>query len=88
MYVVSGYRPGPPTNGDQGGTEAGHYYVEDGAVVMCSEDGKPTGQSERLTVGGSDRAVASRLRKRAWLAEQTDSTRFGRPLNYSRMGNA
>jgi hypothetical protein len=78
----------PPANGDLGGCQAGHYFVENGEVVMCDEDGKPTGLREVVTVGGDPRAVASRLTKRAWLAEQGPSGRFNRPLSYGRLGNA
>jgi hypothetical protein len=79
--------------GDCGAVEAGWYFVQDGAVIMCSdENGKPTGQSERLTTGGNAKAVAGRLRKQAWLREQGSagavSARFNRPLGYARSGNA
>jgi hypothetical protein len=60
----------PSGPGDTGGCEAGWYYLENSTVVMCDPDGKPTGLSERLTVGGNEKAVASRLRKRARTKEQ------------------
>ena len=77
----------PPSGGDLGAVVEAFWYVEGDTVTMCSESGTPTGQTERLTVGGSDRAVASRLRKREWAAETGESA-FSRPLNYSRHGVA
>jgi hypothetical protein len=78
----------PPSNGDCGGTEAGHYFVEGGVLSMCDEDGKPSGITERLTTGANERAVAGRLRRQAWMKEQGSSEQFNRPLDYSRLGNA
>lgn len=73
----------PTGPGDCGAAEEGFYFVQDGEVVMTDEAGKPTGVSERLTVGGNARAVAARLRKRAWLKER-GANDFDRPLHYSR----
>jgi hypothetical protein len=77
----------PPRNGDMGSAEAGHYFVADGVVVMCSEAGKPNGKTHVLAAGEDPRQIAGRLRRRAWLAEQGESD-FNRPLGYARLGNA
>jgi hypothetical protein len=78
----------PPANGDCGMTEPAHFFVDGDTVHLCSEDGKPSGASERLTTNGSARAVAGRLRKRAW-EKETGANDFNRPLgNYSRHGVA
>jgi hypothetical protein len=77
----------PPQDGDAGGAEAAHFYVENGTVILCSEDGKPTGLQERLGAGGDPRAIAGRLRKRQWIKDRGESD-FSRPLHYARSGNA
>ena len=77
-----------PAVGDLGAASEGFYFVENGTVHMCDgPDGKPDGVSERVTVGGSERAVAGRLHRRAFEKERGEKD-FDRPLNYSRMGNA
>jgi hypothetical protein len=76
-----------PRNGDLGGTEAGHYFVADGVLTMCSEDGKPTGKTHRLEPGEDPKVIAGRLRRAAWLAERGESD-FNRPLDYARFGVA
>jgi hypothetical protein len=79
---------GLPRDGDLGRTEPGHYFVEAGVVVMCGDDGKPTGQTHTLAKGEDPKAVARRLRRRAWLQEQGASSDFNRPLGYERSGVA
>lgn len=76
-----------PRNGDQGGTEAGHYFVTGDTVTMCDEAGEPTGKTHLLAAGENPRQIAGRLRRNAWLAEQGESD-FNRPLNYSPIGLA
>jgi hypothetical protein len=76
-----------PTGSGLGGTEAGYYFVEGGLLVMCSEDGTPTGKTHVLKEGENPKAIAGRLRRSAWSAEQGESD-FNRPLGYSRLGNA
>jgi hypothetical protein len=77
-----------PSGGNCGGTEAAHYFVEAGTVHLCDEGGKPSGQKERLSVGGNPRAVAGRIFKAAWRAATKESD-FNRQLgNYSRHGVA
>jgi len=39
---------GPPD--DLGGTEAAFYFVEDGALTMCEENGKPLAKPYPLTL--------------------------------------
>jgi len=77
----------PPINGDLDAVVEAFWFVEGDVLSLCDEAGRATGQTERLTVGGSDRAVASRLRKREWAAETGESA-FSPPLNYSRHGVA
>jgi hypothetical protein len=77
----------PPSRGDLGNVVEAFWYLDGDTVTMCSESGVASGKSERLTVGGSDRAVASRLRRQSWAAESGTSD-FNRNLNYSRGGVA
>ena len=73
-----------PRGDDPGACEIGFYQIIDGVVVMCSEDGKPTGAKERL-IGEDAQRVAGRLLREAWSKRETESD-FNRPLNYSRRG--
>ncbi len=78
----------PTGPGDCGAAEEGFYFVENGEVVMCDgPDGKPNGVSERVGAQGNPRAIASRLRRRAW-EKESGASDFGRPLNYSPLGIA
>jgi hypothetical protein len=76
-----------PRNGDLGRCEPGWYFVEDGVVTMCSEDGKPTGKTHTLAKGEDPKVIAGRLRRWAWLKEAGQSD-FNRPLDYARFGVA
>ena len=38
----------PPRGDNPGACEIGHYKVENGFVIMCNEDGRPTGKKCRL----------------------------------------
>jgi hypothetical protein len=84
----------PPRNGDQGGTEPGWYFVEDGVVVMCSEEsGEPTGKTHTLAKGEDAKQIAGRMRRSAWLKEQnvggvSGDADWNRPLSYARIGVA
>jgi hypothetical protein len=78
----------PPSGGNHGSvTEAWWYVTEAGEVCLCSESGVASGPKEKLTVGGSDRAVASRLRRQSYDAENGTSD-FHRVLSYDRRGVA
>jgi hypothetical protein len=79
MYVAVRHQSDAP--GDLGETVVAHYIVDDGVLTMCSEDGKPLdGQSHTLAPGENPRAVASRLRRQAWLRESGSD--FNRPIHY------
>jgi hypothetical protein len=77
----------PRDEGDPGACEIGHYSVVDGVVVMCSEDGKPTGKKQRIGSGEDPQRIASRLAKEAWVKTRGDAD-FNRPLSYPRAGIA
>lgn len=76
-----------PSAGNLGNVVEAFWYLDGDTVTMCSESGVATGKSECLTVGGSDRAVASRLRRQSWAAESGTSD-FNRNLNYGPSGVA
>jgi hypothetical protein len=73
-----------PRGDDPGACEIAYYTVADGFVVMCSEDGKPTGKKERL-IGEDAQKVAGRLLREAWLKRASESD-FNRPLVYTERG--
>ena len=54
----------PPRGDNPGACEIGHYKVEDGFVIMCSEDGRATGKKCQL-IGEDAHAVAGRLLREA-----------------------
>jgi hypothetical protein len=66
-----------------GQVEAGFYKIlEDGSVLMCREDGKPTGH--KVTVGPGDRPqrIAARLTKEAWHKRNKEASSFNRQIVY------
>jgi hypothetical protein len=76
-----------PSGHDHGAVTEAFWTLTDGVVTMCSESGTPTGQTERVGAQGSDRAIASRLRRASWSSEGGASD-FNRPLSYGRSGYA
>jgi hypothetical protein len=78
----------PPNDRDPvGACEIGFYQVENGMVLMCTEEGKPTGKKVRLGPGDDPEKVAGRLTREAWLRRGGESD-FNRRLNYPRSGVA
>lgn len=72
--------------GDLGKTVDGYYFVESGFVTLCDQHGKPVTKSDGevdhtavLAPGDDPRAVAYRMRRRAWLAENEQSA-FNGPI--------
>ena len=81
----------PVNEADLGSMIDCHFFVEDGAVVLCTVAGKPTGEEKRLAPGDNPRSVAMRLARDEWRREQRTTERvpgFGRRLNYGPLGNA
>jgi hypothetical protein len=73
----------PPRDGDLGAVEPGHYYVADGILFLCDENGKSN--SEGYVLGGEvAHQVAGRLAKSA-SRERSGTSDFNRPLHYSKM---
>jgi hypothetical protein len=71
-----------PTDRDPAGAcEIGHYKVENGFVLMCSEDGKPTGRRLALNSGDNPERVAAKMLREQWLRRGGESD-FNRPLHY------
>ena len=82
--VVVSTRNADPKTGDPGSCEIGHFAIVDGCVLLCSEDGKPTGAKERL-IGEPAERVAGRLLRAAWLKRVTEND-FDRPISYHYKG--
>jgi hypothetical protein len=74
----------PPRGDNPGACEIGHYKVENGFVIMCNEDGRPTGKKCRL-IGEEAHQAAARLLREAWSRRTTESD-FNRPLVYPERG--
>lgn len=66
-------------HGDQGNVEPGYFYVADGVLVICDQNGKPTGPRQPLGPSDEPRAVAGRLRLEEWRKSRNESD-FNRPL--------
>ena len=82
--IVISTRNADPKTGDPGECAIGHYAVVDGYVLMCDENGRPTGARERL-IGEPAERVAGRLLREAWLKRVTESD-FNRPISYHHKG--
>lgn len=68
--------------GDFGETVDCHYIVDDGALMLCDEQGKTSDTKPyRLAADENERAVAGRLRRARWQSEEGHSA-FNRPLRY------
>lgn len=81
----------PAHEADLGQTIDCWWYEQDGAVVLCSQSGKPTGDEKRLMPGDNPLSVAKRLRLAAWRRERPAESvpGFGRRrLNYESPGVA
>ncbi|MEH2627080.1 hypothetical protein V1292_005135 [Bradyrhizobium sp. AZCC 1719] len=68
-----------------GAVEQGFYFVTDGLLTMCTENGKPIGKPYRLQEGDKPHRIAGRLRLQAWQQERGNSD-FNRPLRYRPLG--
>jgi hypothetical protein len=76
-----------PKGTDAGKIAIGHYVVNaDNFVVLCDENGKPTGtEKHHLDPGGDARVVACRMLRRHQNAKGSSGD-FNRPLRYPKMG--
>jgi hypothetical protein len=76
-----------PRGTDAGKIAIGHYVVNaDNFVVLCDENGKPTGtEKHHLDPGGDARLVACRMLRRRQNA-RSSSDDFNRPIKYQKIG--
>jgi hypothetical protein len=82
IYITT--RPG---NGSEGAAERGWYFIEDGVLTMCDEDGFPSGRTHKLRPNDNPTAIAQSFRYEAWLASDAAKP-FNRPLKYAPLGLA
>jgi hypothetical protein len=61
--------------GDPGTAEPGLYFVSDGGLNLCDEDGKPARQTHQLKPDEDPRRIAGRLKKAALALTQSDFNR-------------
>jgi hypothetical protein len=75
-----------PRGIDPGKIAIGHYVVNaDNFVVLCDENGKPTGsEKHHLDPGGDARLIACRMLRRH--ENKGSSGDFNRPLRYQKIG--
>jgi hypothetical protein len=52
--------------GDPGAAEPAFYFVSDGVLTLCDEDGKPERQTHELKPDEDPRRIAGRLKRRHW----------------------
>jgi hypothetical protein len=71
-----------PQNGDLGTVEAAYYFVADGVLSMCDENGKPMGKEHVLEPNDNAHRIAGRLARDVW-QQSTGTSDFNRPLHYS-----
>ena len=69
----------PLGDDDPGRCEIGFYKVENAMVVLCDDEGRPTGK--RLALGPDDDPgrIAHRLLREGWL-KSAGTSNFGRPI--------
>ena len=77
----------PPRGDDPGEVDVGFYKVENGMVIMCSEEGLPTGKKVRLGPGDDAHKIAGRLTRENWLRRGPEND-FHRQLIYPNIGRA
>jgi hypothetical protein len=83
VWVQTAAPRGP---GDPGAAEPAFYFVSDGVLNLCDEQGRPSGKSVALGSGDDPRRIAGRLKLEAWQKEQGGG--FNRRLNYQLLGIA
>jgi hypothetical protein len=66
-----------------GAAEPAFYFVSDGVLTLCDEDGKPTRHAQQLMPTDDPRRIAGRLKKAALAMTQSD---FDRRLYYRPLG--
>ncbi|MEH2517790.1 hypothetical protein V1279_003363 [Bradyrhizobium sp. AZCC 1610] len=71
--------------GDPGAAEPAFYFVSDGVLDLCDEQGKPSGKSVALGSNDDPRRIAGRLKLEAWQKEQGTGN-FNRRFHYSHSG--
>jgi hypothetical protein len=77
----------PDARDPVGACEIGHFKVENNFVVMCDEEGKPTGKRLALRPGDDPENVATKMLREQWLSRGSEIN-FNRQLNYPRWGVA
>jgi hypothetical protein len=85
--IVSFFITTRPGNGSEGAAEQGWYFIKDGILKMCDEDGNPTGRTHHISPGENPLAIAMSFRHAAWSATSAASE-FNRPLRYGPSGVA
>jgi hypothetical protein len=70
---------------DPGAAEPAFYFVSDGELTLCDENGKPTRHTHQLKPDEDPRRIAGRLKKAAMALTHSD---FNRALNYPTVGVA
>ncbi|MFZ2081296.1 MAG: hypothetical protein WAV38_32540 [Xanthobacteraceae bacterium] len=76
-----------PKGNDPGKVAIGHYVVNpDNYVVLCDENGKPTGdEKHHLDAAGDAKLIACGMLRRRQNA-RSSSGDFSRPISYPKIG--
>ena len=79
--IIVSVRPANERTGDPGEAAISWYFVQDGMLTMCDENGKPLGDKETAAVTAENaRAVAVQMTRRRW--SESRASDFDGPLNY------
>jgi hypothetical protein len=74
-------RPANERTGDPGEEAISWYFVQDGMLTTCDENGKPLGDKETAMVTADNaHVVATQITRRRWAESRTSD--FDGPLNY------
>jgi hypothetical protein len=79
--IIVSVRPANERTGDPGEAAISWYFVQDGMLTMCDENGKPLGDKETAAVTAENaRAVAVQMTRRRW--SESRASDFDGPLTY------
>ncbi|MEY9465831.1 hypothetical protein ABH973_006244 [Bradyrhizobium ottawaense] len=84
---VAWFQTAAPRDGDAGAVELVHYFVADGVVTLCDENGKSTKRTAILADGDDPGRIAARMGRKAWQASGAAND-FNRRLTYGPAGVA
>jgi hypothetical protein len=72
----------PTASEPEGAGETGFYFVEDGILRMCNEQGKPTGRHHKLWPEDDPHRLARKFTRDLWRQRTKAESSFNRQIVY------